>query len=248
MKICGAVTANRESLNVAVRRRSMFKRDKSMMKLSAVYQIVCRENGYVYIGQTKNLYRRIGEHSISLRKGYHRNRALQSDFDKYGGDSFDIEILCTGVSDMDDIERAYISAATENGTCYNVFSGGVSGYSVPQYIKDAVSNRHKGKKYDEYRIRRLSNSAREQWKNQEYRDKMSSSAKRQWDDPDYRRMMIELHTGGQDACGHKLTANDVIEMRKLRSDGMCVKDIASAYSISEPAAYSAIRGETWKNI
>lgn len=47
----------------------------------------------VYVGHSQNIENRWWEHRISLRKGDHHNRHLQSSFVKYGEESFEFSIL-----------------------------------------------------------------------------------------------------------------------------------------------------------
>lgn len=58
-----------------------------------VYKITCKENGKSYIGSSKNPKLRMESHIQLLRAGKHSSKALQSDFDKYGADSFDVSVI-----------------------------------------------------------------------------------------------------------------------------------------------------------
>lgn len=51
---------------------------------SGCYGILCISANKVYIGSTSNLRRRKTNHLYDLRRGYHPNADLQSDFNRYG--------------------------------------------------------------------------------------------------------------------------------------------------------------------
>jgi group I intron endonuclease len=58
-----------------------------------VYHIVCTVNGKRYIGGTSNIRLRSQVHQSALRKQRHANKALQSDWNKFGADAFVFEAL-----------------------------------------------------------------------------------------------------------------------------------------------------------
>ena len=63
-------------------------------KLSGIYTITNRSNGKVYIGESLDIYRRWHEEHIpQLRNNCHYNKELQNDFNEYGEDNFNFEIL-----------------------------------------------------------------------------------------------------------------------------------------------------------
>lgn len=56
-----------------------------------IYGIRSNENGRIYIGQTKDINKRMTRHRSRLRKNKHFNKPLQEDFNKYGYDNFTLE-------------------------------------------------------------------------------------------------------------------------------------------------------------
>ena len=63
------------------------------MKDVGIYKITNTANGMVYVGQSRNLRKRITEHKRDLRKGTHRNDKLQKAYNKYGAKAFVYEII-----------------------------------------------------------------------------------------------------------------------------------------------------------
>jgi group I intron endonuclease len=61
--------------------------------MGVIYTITNKINNKIYIGYTSNFIRRRGDHLKKLRINKHPNDHLQSSFNKYGEDSFIIEIL-----------------------------------------------------------------------------------------------------------------------------------------------------------
>lgn len=58
-----------------------------------IYKITNQKNGRCYIGQTSDIQRRIDEHFGQLRVGNHENHKLQNDYNLYGIEAFEAEIL-----------------------------------------------------------------------------------------------------------------------------------------------------------
>jgi len=66
-------------------------------KLPGIYQISCQKNSKIYIGQSRNLQQRISTHRSKLRRNFHDNPTLQSDFNLYGENFFNASILFVGL-------------------------------------------------------------------------------------------------------------------------------------------------------
>lgn len=227
-------------------------RKSPLRKVSGVYCLECAANGKKYIGQSRNLGRRLGEHLSDLRRGVHHNRVIQSDYDKYGEDSFHFHVIASGeLSDeeMDQIEREEIERAggVDSEFCYNVFSGGMTGYTSSKRFKESVSNRMRGvRKSDNFR-RLASDNAKKQWQNKEYRDLMVASVKKQWSSDIFRQTILDAHLGKSESCGHILTNDKVREIRSRYNDGEKVSDLAFEFGVAESTMRSAINKTNWKN-
>lgn len=82
----------------------MIKLDISFKNIIGIYFIRNIINNKVYIGSSKNLYRRVYEHMRLLNNGEHHSIHLQRSFDKYGKDSFIVEVFST-YENIDYIKR-----------------------------------------------------------------------------------------------------------------------------------------------
>lgn len=58
-----------------------------------IYKITNKDNGKIYIGQSRNLHERILEHKRKLFINKHNNIHLQRAYNKYGVDSFSFEVI-----------------------------------------------------------------------------------------------------------------------------------------------------------
>lgn len=76
---------------------------------SGIYAIIHRDSGRWYVGQSKNIRKRLNEHRRLLRDGWHHSSYLQNAWDKYGPDAFDFDVLILApVWMLDDLEQAYL--------------------------------------------------------------------------------------------------------------------------------------------
>ena len=97
--------------------------------ICGIYKITNKINGKVYIGQSKDIYKRWNEHRKECRKKK-KNIALYCALAKYGCDNFSYDILerCDE-SELDDLEIKYIKQyrsyiGFEDGWGYNMTLGG----------------------------------------------------------------------------------------------------------------------------
>ncbi|WP_168794466.1 GIY-YIG nuclease family protein [Paraburkholderia aromaticivorans] len=84
-----------------------------------VYMIENAANGRVYIGKTKNLGKRFGQHVTQLRKGKHHNTRLQAEWSEFGEPTFTFRVhVLAGESEIDLIEQTLIAENMGDG-CFN---------------------------------------------------------------------------------------------------------------------------------
>lgn len=220
----------------------------TLRRTGGLYQIVCTLNNKIYIGQTKNFGRRFGEHRSALARGKHRNPDLQADYNKYGYDTFEYNVIEISDRNLDEKERFLIQEARSRGLCYNVFDGGHKGASPNREWRRKVSEANSGKTVSAEQRQKMSISASRQWKKQQYRELMTNSAKKQWLDGDYREKMLMAHSGKGNAGSSKLTSNEVRELRTMHSRGASIKELSNVYGVSECTIRGAINGRTWKHV
>lgn len=76
---------------------------------SGIYRIICMITGMSYIGQSKNIDKRIEVHFKKLILGKHSNKHLQSAFNLYSAENFVAEIIeVCSVDDLIDREQFWI--------------------------------------------------------------------------------------------------------------------------------------------
>ncbi|UBH07830.1 GIY-YIG nuclease family protein [Macrococcus armenti] len=71
---------------------------------TTIYAMRNTVNGKVYIGHTINLEKRMKNHLYKLRKGIHINKEIQRDYNEYGEDVFEFEVI-TEVDNLKQSER-----------------------------------------------------------------------------------------------------------------------------------------------
>ena len=79
-------------------------------KVSGVYIIRNSKDVRVYIGSSKNIVKRFGEHMSALLRGKHINPEMQKTHDEFGIATFTFDILevCTDTSKLFDLEQEYL--------------------------------------------------------------------------------------------------------------------------------------------
>jgi group I intron endonuclease len=84
--------------------------EKSNYHFSGVYKIESALfPGKIYIGSTKDLYKRFKTHRTMLKLGYHNNKLLQEHYNTYGMDDllFSILLICNS-EEMIAIEKDFV--------------------------------------------------------------------------------------------------------------------------------------------
>lgn len=93
--------------------------------MTGIYKITCKVNNKVYIGQSVAIKRRWKEHLRLLKKNCHHNFKLQSDYNIYGQDNFNFQILeLCQKKELDKKEQLYIKIFDSYNCGYNLTLGG----------------------------------------------------------------------------------------------------------------------------
>lgn len=127
----------------------------SKNKIRGIYCIENLHNGKRYIGQSKDVFRRISHHKNLLKKHKHHNNYLQHAWDKYGDNYFNFYLLesCDEL-EIDRLEKYYISLydTTNESKGYNLESGGNIGKHHSQRTIDKLLTIHSSEKVPVYCI------------------------------------------------------------------------------------------------
>jgi group I intron endonuclease len=121
------------------------------MKLShllskpGLYKIINKANGKVYIGKASSVNGRCHKHLSTLRRGAHHNKYLQRSFDKYGEDSFEVEVI---EYSNENLEQKEINLIENTSNTYNLTSGGEGfvGLEFSEEHRKKLSEAHMGQK------------------------------------------------------------------------------------------------------
>ena len=154
---------------------------------SCIYKWINLVNGKVYVGQTQNFYNRMVQ--------YHTKGAtpkLQNSIEKYGIDSFDIEVveLCD-IERLDEREQYwmdyYCTYCSDYGYNISPTAGTTRGVKYSPEVCEKISkivkeravhlygekNGMYGKHHTEETLKRMSEHSKELWKDPEYRQAQS---------------------------------------------------------------------------
>ena len=96
----------------------------SYKKITGIYMIRCKINNKIYIGRSKNIKDRWKQHKKELRNNKHCNKNIQKDWNKYGQDNFEFNIIVECEEDkLNELERKYINEYKSCGFGYNMTFG-----------------------------------------------------------------------------------------------------------------------------
>ena len=93
--------------------------DNGMMKCSGIYKLFWSNNDYYYYGQAKRIDSRIKEHIRTMNKGIHKNKKIQSIFNKYGEPNFIVCEVCE-VEELNTKEQFYLDVHFGKDYCCNI--------------------------------------------------------------------------------------------------------------------------------
>lgn len=86
-------------------------------KISGIYEIVNQVNGKIYIGSSIDIERRRNDHFNTLRNNRHKNKHLQSSYNKHGEEAFIHSVIQDGIprEKLIEFEQYYMDLCD----CYN---------------------------------------------------------------------------------------------------------------------------------
>jgi group I intron endonuclease len=206
---------------------------------TGVYKILNKVNNKVYIGSATFIEKRWRDHKWYLNHNIHHNSHLQLSWNKYGADAFEFTILleCL-ISELLEKEKEY----TLN---YNSLNNDY-GYNVnePQKIflnrkcselqKEISSQRMLGKNNPMY--------GKFGDQHPKFNMKMSEENKKIVSDKAKKRR-------GNDSNAHKLTENDVIEIRRIYKNKECSQtELSKIFNVTQATISDIIIRKSWTNI
>jgi group I intron endonuclease len=136
--------------------------------LCGIYRITNLATQECYVGQSRNLKKRIADHFRLLRLNKHPNSRLQSAYNTYGLENFvgEIEIECETPEDLDMLEELFLSgeATFEAASAYNISSTAhapMAGRKHSDEVRERIRMGRRAATYD--------------YKSDEYRAKQSAA-------------------------------------------------------------------------
>ena len=143
------------------------------LKITGIYKIENLINHKVYIGQSKDIIKRLRQH-IKNEGNFHLNSA----FKKYGFDNFSFEII-KQTYDLNywEIFLIQIYRANNRRYGYNYTSGGQALNNIEHWYNS------------------LSEAQQQRWKSEEERKRYSNICSNQWSDPKIRAKRIKAKIG-----------------------------------------------------
>jgi group I intron endonuclease len=161
-----------------------------MASASGIYCWKHIKSGKRYIGQAKNMLKRMSSHRTRLRGGYHDNNHFQNSWNKYGEDAFEfciIEHCPEEILGWKEVEWIKEYKSTNLNFGYNLTTGGeeprhseetkrvISLCGIGRkHSKDSckkISIARKGIVFPEKHRKNLSESAKQKWKRLDFREK-----------------------------------------------------------------------------
>lgn len=209
------------------------------MRIVGIYKITNIVDGKIYIGQTVNYEKRKRSHRNYLLNNKHCNSYLQRAFNKYGLDSFKIELIqeCK-IDELDDLEKFYIKKynCCNEDHGYNMMYGGQKYRKFTQEVKEKMSRARKGKKLSEEHKRKISLANKNKVMSKEAIEKMKLAKKLN-------------PTGVGEDNFNAVISDDVAE--KIIDDlilNKTVKELEIKYSVTPDIIYNLMYNKSYKHI
>lgn len=201
-----------------------------MTEKPGIYCIRHRESGRVYVGSTGNISKRWSAHRKALRLGRHRNQHLQRAWAKYGGDSFDFEVL-EFTDELDAREQHWMDKLEASVQGFNLCPiarssrGRMISAQEIELRRAVIKKAHRAALEPAVVARRAATRRRQGT----LRQKLT------WEDA----VAIRKDYGEPTPYGNG--------RRQRRSGGVTLAVLAARYNVSAITVYDVIRWKTWKS-
>lgn len=199
-------------------------------KGSGVYLI--RFGGFFrYYGGTADLYRRALEHRGNLRRGSHRCPVMQRYWNEHGADSFTFEVVEL-IFPAKEAEGKHLLKNVGTPGCVNFHVNPRS----PLGVKRSQETRQ-----------RMAIAASQRKHSDATKAKLSIIARLRPPHTAERRAAVSVRSSGENNANAKLTAADIVEIRKLYAGGWTQVQLAAKYKIAQTGISRIVRLESWRS-
>jgi len=234
----------------------------SVYKTYGIYGIRNRANKKIYVGKTMNSFGdRWDHHKALLRSNKHSNSDLQSDWLKFGEDTFEFVILhdCTSMNDIkniDALEMSEIAKYKKQGMAYNIHDGGSQGLYLGKHLSEETKKKIGAKNRMNMTGRKLSEQTKLKMSESQKRRFASMSAEER---KSYGEMLSEKSRGytwseeskrkmENNKNGAKYSLDDVRKIRFLHEkEGKKYSEIADITGIPRHTVYLIATYRRWKD-
>lgn len=210
-----------------------------------IYCIENTINGKKYIGQSVNIYHRFAVHKNDLNKNNHDNDHLQKSWNKYGQENFKFYILeLCEASELDAKECCYIDYynTLDWKFGYNLVSGGTFGRKLSDESRKKLSESTKLTFLNEERRRIQSENAKKQWANPEIKEKIMGKNNGNYGNhlSEESKKRISAANKGRISAKRNTTPVYCVEFGQAFNDATCA---AKELDIDSSAILKVCRGE-----
>lgn len=222
----------------------MLKRDDNIYSRIGIYGIRNLINGKIYVGKTgMNFGDRWDSHRSLLNNGKHDNPHLQNAWNKYGQDNFEFIVIedCS-IEELDDKEKYYIKIYKDLNLAYNIHDGGNEGNNLGKHLSEEIK-RKIGEK------NRINNIGKKH--SDETKKKMSQAhqgMKYASMSEEGRKNIQQAQQKYYEKNPKKLCVDDVIEIRRLHTEGLNYSEIARKYNVTPQCINDICNYKRWKQV
>ena len=162
-------------------------------RLGVIYEIYNKANGKRYIGQSICYKDRWANHKVALNKGKCDNYLLQEDWNKYGSDCFEFNVIKKGIKQCDLLqeETNYMNkfGGINSDSIYNMED--INGFN-DIHKKRHVSNTPRGKRNHFYDVHRYG-AQNPNYKNYKYSSEFVNQLRKEFDLLKSKKEVAKLH-------------------------------------------------------
>jgi len=202
---------------------------------TGVYLIENLVNGHRYVGSAVSFKKRWKEHTRQLSEGRHHSRYLQRAWDRYGPDIFDFRPIafCSRENLLMYEQAAMDSISPE----YNIapVAGSQFGYRHSEETRAKLRAARARNKFGPRRGVKLSDEMKARISRGKTGKKFGQ----------YSEQRKAKAAAASRAAKAKISESVVIEMRRLRAEGISKVKIARIVGCTHHVAYDVLSGRTW---